>query len=268
MTLDILICSHDKGIVRIGDIFHAPQEGVRYIVSYQYSDERYLELIPQEVLSRHDVSFFKYKGQGLSANRNLALEKSTADLVLYADDDARLIDTTFSTIRETFAKHPEIDIACFQVSTYTGKMLKDYPIHSHILTDVPKSYAISTIEMAFRREKVQHVVRFDERFGLGTKFLTCGEEEIWLKDALRAGLRIHYFPTKIVETSMLLKRALIYIDAGVQRSLGAISYYNYGKKAWWHCFKFAVNSTRKGYCHFLPLMRHMIEGIRYMQRTQ
>lgn len=267
MTLDILICSHDKGIVRINDIFLPPRQGVRYVVSYQYSDERYLELIPNELLSRTDVAFFKYKGQGLSANRNLALEQATADLIMYADDDARLLDSTFDTIKTTFEQHPEIDIACFQVSTYTGKMLKNYPEKSYRLTEMPKSYVVSTIEMVFRRKKVQHVIRFDERFGLGTKFLTCGEEEIWLKDALRNGLNIHYFPKKIVETSMLLKRSLIFVDAGVQRSFGAISYYTYGSKAWWYCFKFAFDSTRKGYCHFFPMMRHLIEGIRYMKRT-
>ena len=59
--------------------------------------------------------------------------------------------------------------------------------------------------MVCRRTKVQGVVRFDERFGLGTKFLTCGEEEIWLEDAFRAKLQMRYFPIKTVETSTMLK---------------------------------------------------------------
>lgn len=268
MTLDVLICSHDKGIVRISDIFLPPHKGVRYVVSYQYSDERYLELIPQDLLSREDVVFHKYPGKGLSANRNLALAQATADLVMYADDDSRLLANTFEVAFSTFEKHPELDIACFQASTYTGKMLKDYPSTFSPLTTIPKEYNVSTIEMVFRRDKVQDTIHFDERFGLGTKFLTCGEEEIWFKDALQAGLRIAYFPTKIVETSMMLKRSLLYVEAGVQRSYGAISYYNYGKKAWWHCFKFAITSACKGYCHFVPFMRHLAEGIRFMERTQ
>lgn len=268
MTLDVLICSHDKGIVRISDIFLAPRQDVRYIVSYQYSDARYLELIPQDLLSREDVVLHKYQGKGLSANRNLALAQATADLVLYADDDTRLLENTFDVAFSTFEAHSELDIACFQASTYTGKMLKDYPSAPAPLTEMPKEYSVSTIEMVFRREKVQDSIHFDERFGLGTKFLTCGEEEIWFQDALRAGLKIAYFPTKIVETSMMLKRSLLYVEAGVQRSYGAISYYKYGKKAWWHCLKFALDSTRKGYCHFFPFMRHLAEGIRFMERTK
>ena len=67
MTLDILICSLNKGIVRIGDMLRPARENVRYIVSYQYTDDRYLELIPEELKQRTDVSVYKYRGQGLPA---------------------------------------------------------------------------------------------------------------------------------------------------------------------------------------------------------
>ena len=88
MTLDILICSLNKGVVRVQDVLLPPQEGVHYIVSYQYTDERYLDLIPRVLGSRSDVSIYTYKSKGLSANRNLALDKATSDIVMYADDDA------------------------------------------------------------------------------------------------------------------------------------------------------------------------------------
>ena len=39
MTLDILICSLNKGVVRIQDVLLPPQPNVHYIVSYQYTDE-------------------------------------------------------------------------------------------------------------------------------------------------------------------------------------------------------------------------------------
>ena len=88
--LDILICSLNKGIVRVDEMLNSPDERVRYIVSYQYTDERYLDLIPQELLERSDVTIYKHKGQGLSANRNLALEKATSELVMFVDDDTHI----------------------------------------------------------------------------------------------------------------------------------------------------------------------------------
>ena len=267
MTLDILICSLNKGIVRVQDVLLPPQENVRYIVSYQYTDERYLDLIPSAIEERSDVAVYKYKGQGLSANRNLALEKSTADIVMFADDDAHILPETPDKVTRRFEEAPSLDVAFFCASTYTGKPLKNYPEEDFDVIAIPKDYSISALEMAFRREKIQGRIRFDERFGLGTKFLTCGEEEIWLEDALRLKLHMHYYPEKIVETSTMLKKSLVYVDAGVQRSRGAITYYMNGHRAWWLCLKFAINGTRKGLCHFLPMMRHLTEGIRYMQRT-
>jgi len=267
MTLEILICSLNKGIVRVQDVLLPPREDVRYIVSYQYTDERYLELIPKSLSERTDVAVYKYKGQGLSVNRNLALDKATADIVMYADDDAHLLPETPRTVLQHFEQDASLDVAFFCASTYTGKPLKSYPQEEFDVLAMPASYSISALEMACRRVKVQGKIRFDERFGLGTKFLTCGEEEIWLEDALRAKLKIRYFPEKIVETSTMLKKSLIYVDEGVQRSRGAITYYMYGSRAWWQCFRFAFTSARNGYCHFFPMMRHLMEGIRYMKHT-
>lgn len=269
MDIEVLICSLNKGIVRVEDILLPPQTGLSYLVAFQYTDERYLDLIPEALRTRNDVRFFEFKGQGLSLNRNNALDRAQGDIILFADDDARFTNESFELIRETFAQHKDIDIAFFQANTYTGKPLKEYPKQETDLSgrETPL-YSISAIEMACLRSKVQGVIRFDERFGLGTKFLTCGEEEIWLEDARRAHLRMRYFPMKMVETSTLLKKQMLYVDAGVQRSFGAKAYYIYGNKAWGICFSFALNATRKGMAHFLPLMRHFAEGIKYIKRTK
>lgn len=267
MTLEILICSLNKGIVRVQDVLLPPREDVRYIVSYQYTDERYLDLIPKTLRQRGDIALFTYNGQGLSANRNLALDKATADLVMYADDDARLLPDTPDTVMRPFKEMPNLDVAFFCASTYTGKSLKNYPSDEFDMLSMPAQYTISTLEMVCRRKKVQGQIRFDERFGLGTKFLTCGEEEVWLEDALKAKLKIRYFPQKIVETSTMLKKSLIFVDAGVQRSRGAITYHMYGNRAWWQCLCFAARSAKNGYCHFFPMWKHLAEGIRFMKRT-
>jgi len=244
-----------------------PREGVRYIVSYQYTDERYLDLIPSSLKERADVTFYKYHGQGLSANRNLAIEKATSELVMFADDDTHILPEAIDSVRQIFSENRDLDIAFFRASTYTGKTLKNYPERPFDINRIPDSYAISTIEMVCRRTSIQGTIRFDERFGLGTKFLTCGEEEIWLQDALRAKLKMRYFPIKTVETSTMLKKSMIYVDAGVQRSRGAQTYYLYGSRAWWICFRFALKAASDRLCHFWPMMRHLCEGIRYMRRT-
>lgn len=264
MNFEVLICSFNKGIVKIDDVLLPPRKDVSYIVSYQYTDERYLDLIPASLSDRQDVRIYKYRGQGLSNNRNQAMSHANADVVLYADDDTRLCSDCFDRIEAAFRKYPETDVALFRVSTYIGRWLKEYP-EAEAAMHYPIPYSVSTIEMAFRRESVQGKIRFDERFGLGTKFLTSGEEDIWIYDAFRHGLTMHYFPEKIAETSMMLKQSMIYVDAGVQRSYGALNYYIYGRTAWFHCLKFSLRSTLKGYCHFVPMLKHLLEGVRYIK---
>ena len=127
MTLDILICSLNKGIVRIDDLLLPQRKDVRYIVSYQYTDERYLDLLPTSLALREDVLVSAHKGQGLSSNRNHALELAKADLVMFADDDARLTDSAVDYIFKIFNESSNIDVAFFRASTYTGKLLKNYP---------------------------------------------------------------------------------------------------------------------------------------------
>jgi glycosyltransferase involved in cell wall biosynthesis len=244
------------------------RDNVTYIIAYQYTDERFLELIPESLSEREDVSLYAYKGEGLSANRNFAMDKANADLVVFADDDARFTPESVDIAIKVFEEHPDMDVAFFKASTYTGRSLKEYPTEEREVLSIPEDYAISTLEMVMKRSRVQSVVRFDERFGLGTKFLTCGEEDIWLTDALRMKLKMRYFPKVIVQTSTLLKKSLVYVDAGVQRSKGAYMYYVYHHKAWIHCIRFSIASALKGYCHFWPIFKHMCEGIIYMQRNK
>ena len=268
MTLDILVCSINKGIVRVPALLLPKNESIRYIISYQYTDERFLELIPNELRDRSDVMLNVYKGQGLSANRNLAMDKAQADLVIFADDDARFTEESVAMAIRKFEEHNDIDVAFFKASTYTGRPLKEYPTEERIVTSIPSDYSISTLEMVVKRSKVQSVVRFDERFGLGTKFLTCGEEDVWLIDALRLNLKMRYFPEVLVQTSTLLKKSLVFVDAGVQRSRGAMMYYLYGNRAWLRTFQIAITSASKGLCHFWPMFKHMSEGIIYIRRTK
>ena len=267
LTIDILICSFNKGAVKVDQVILPPAEGVRYIISYQYTDERYLEMFPEGLKHRDDVTIFSYRGQGLSANRNQALSLAQSDIVFFADDDSRIDEATFRTLREVFSAHPDMDVAFFQAASYTGRLLKHYPAKECEVAGPPADYHLSSIEKACRRKSIQGRLRYDERFGLGTQFLTCGEEDVWVYDAARSKLTMRYFPRKIVETNMMLKQSMIYVDAGVQRSYGAFQYYIHGSMAFLHCFFFAFNSMRKGYAHFFPMLRHMAEGIRYMQQN-
>ena len=136
MTIDILICSINKGIVKVPDVLLHQIKGVRYVISYQYTDERYLDLIPKELTDRKDVVFYQYKGEGLSANRNLAMDKAKSDLLIFAEDDARFSESSIKLVFDIFEKRPDLDVAFFTASTYTGKLLKKYPVQERVVKEL------------------------------------------------------------------------------------------------------------------------------------
>ena len=268
ISVEVLICTINKGVVRILDNLMPPRNDVKYIVSYQYTDERYLDLVPTALVEREDVFFVKRKGKGLSNNRNFALSLAKGDIVIFADDDARYSEESFNVIKQTFESHPDLDVAFFQASTYTGRTLKKYPLEEFDYENRPKEIEISALEMACRRKSIQGKLLFDERFGLGKDCLTCGEQDVWLIEAERMGLKMRYFPRKVVETSTLLKQQMIYVDAGVQRSFGAIAYFRYGIRAYIYCFRFAFNAACNGMCHFVPMFCQMMRGISFLRHNK
>lgn len=267
LTLDILICTMNTRIVRMTDLLMPQQENVHYVVSFQYTKDDYLKLIPENLINRSDVTFVKLRGEGLSANRNNALKYAQSDLVYLIDDDIRFLPSTVNTILEAFENNTDIDIALFKTKTYMSRDLRQYE-------DVQRDYKtfkdllpVLTIEMVCRRKKVQGILSFDSRFGLGSHYLSCYEEQIWLENARRKGLTIRYFPKEIIQTSAIFLSRLIFVDTKVQRSFGALLYYVYGMLAYEKAFQFAFASFHKKMAHFLPLFNHMLQGIIYIKNT-
>lgn len=133
---------------------------------------------------------------GLSASRNIAIKSSQADIILFSDDDvkhtAKYAENIINAFRETDA-----DIITFKIKTPDNEEFKEYKRKpfSHNKLSI---FKVNSIEIAAKRKSlVEKKIFFDEAFGLGSKFKT-GEENIFLFDALKAGLKIAFHPETIV----------------------------------------------------------------------
>ncbi|MDO5558739.1 MAG: glycosyltransferase [Oscillospiraceae bacterium] len=155
--------------------------------------------------NNNSVKQFKHNGKniywidsqerGLSKSRNLALSNSSSDICILADDDEVFCDNYENVIISAFKKWNEYDLISFQVQGIE-EMFKKY---SNIGYDVNylKSMKIASVEIAFKIESVKkYNILFDELLGAGTKFL-MGEENAFLWNCLRSGLKIRYNPEEI-----------------------------------------------------------------------
>lgn len=267
--LQILICTHNAGICNIPHILLPECEGVGYVVSMQYSEPKYLDLIPEVLKSRNDITLCTLAGKGLSANRNNAILHATADLCVIADDDVRYTLRDLQRIEAEHQAHPDADIILFQALDPQGNLLKNYPQHPFDYHHQPKGYFTSSIEITFKREHIKSTP-FDLRFGLGSGKIGAGEEEVWLNALHRkAGCTIKYLPIPIVQTTETPQGGANFATRPeMQRAKGAVLYYIHGWSAWLRCLKTCWCTARKvKEAHFFTLLCNTAKGILYIIKT-
>lgn len=190
--LQVMICTCGAdGIERVSKGRHPRMPETEYLVSWQTDGSTPL---PAE-LERPDMKIFRTATKGLSVNRNHALGKATAPLLLISDDDVDYTEEMLRHVIEAFGKNPDCDVLAFKYES-AGGVKKSYPEESFPLTDPPKGYYVSSIEIAMRREAIQGKIWFNEWFGIGALF-PAGEEDVFLHDCKASGIRGRYIPATI-----------------------------------------------------------------------
>lgn len=192
--LQVLICTYGReGLQRVAAASHPRLEGVEYLVCFQNPDSEEIDFL--EKLKREDFKIITTFTKGLSINRNIALSQASAPLLLISDDDADYTANGLKTVIDSFKDNPESDIICFQYDSFSSRKL--YPKESVNISQPPKGYFISSIEIAMRRESVQGRIWFNENFGIGATF-PSGEEDVFVQDCLDLGLKGIFIPKTIV----------------------------------------------------------------------
>lgn len=130
--------------------------------------------------------------RGLSKSRNKALENAKGTHCLICDDDEVLADNYERLIMDTFNDNPGYDILCFKFQLEG----KEFPAHSYKIGYL-SALRITSWQIAFKKDSItKNNIRFDENFGSGTP-AGSGEENIFLYDCLKKGLKIKYVPVLI-----------------------------------------------------------------------
>lgn len=192
VILQVLISTYgEEGIRRVAAASHPRAGGVEYIVSWQDSDG--VE-VPRSLV-RDDFRIFRTVTKGLSKNRNNALSRVSAPLALISDDDVDFSVSGLTCVIRSFCENKDADIITFRYASESSA--KRYPAASFSLSDPPKGYFVSSIEIAFRTDSVRGKLWFNENFGIGGTF-AAGEEDIFIKDALDKGLKGIFIPEVIV----------------------------------------------------------------------
>lgn len=138
---------------------------------------------------------YNYQEKGLSKSRNRAIENSNADICIIADDDLVYERGYKEIIKEGYRKYPDADIITFYVDNIDADRRKIKRKEGKI--NFVKSMRIQSVQITFKRQSIiDKGIKFNENFGSGTE-LYMGEENIFLIECLKKGLKIYYIPITI-----------------------------------------------------------------------
>lgn len=156
--------------------------------------------------------------RGLSVSRNMAISESNANICLLCDDDEIFINNLEKVILDTYKHNPSADIICFSLDCPGFTMPKRKKRLYFI-----SALKITSWQVSFRRERIiEKNLSFDTRFGSGTP-IGSGEENIFLYDAIKAGLTAIYVPIHIGK--------LVPSESKWFNDFSKQSFENHGKKA-------------------------------------
>jgi glycosyltransferase involved in cell wall biosynthesis len=198
--LSILLSTINDRIYAAESILLQNFEDTEFIVVHQITDYDTADNY-QSFYAKFDSEKTKFiprfeKGTGRS--RNCAMENASGKLFYLCDDDLIFKKDFYSKIMQASEQFPSADIFTFKIETTENQPYKNYPSNSFTHT-IRSCATVSIVEMVIRRSAFQKgLVKFDERFGLGTKYNT-GEEFVMLSDGLKKGLIAVYVPEYLIQ---------------------------------------------------------------------
>lgn len=156
------------------------------LIAVNQCDRDYMD---SYIYAGHIFNIISSLSKGLSVSRNIALENSKADICVITDDDVVFENNYSSNIIQAYNELKDADIILFNV----GRSGYTYPIKAKKINTFSSLRAFSC-QITFKRESIiNNSIRFDENFGAGTHN-GGGEDNIFLIDCLRKGLKIYSYP--------------------------------------------------------------------------
>jgi len=143
----------------------------------------------------HRILCYSHEERGVGRSRNRALERATADIVLFSDEDIRYEKGYAETIIRQFEKNPNADMLLFNIDVIEER--RTYHIEKKHRVTWKNCGRYPTYSFAVRRAKLHAAgIKFDLNYGGGAKY-GCGEDSLFIMDCVRNGFKIYALPITI-----------------------------------------------------------------------
>lgn len=208
------------------------------------------------------VSVYSYNERGVGLSRNRAIEHSSGDILLFADDDIVYLNGYEEIITSEFEKHPEADGLFFNLNVCEDR--RTYYNNDYKRCHIWNAGRYPAYSIALRKSSFEGKgVKFSTLFGGGARY-SCGEDSIFIKDCLKAGIRMYRTPALIGEE---IPRPSTWFSGYNDKFFfdrGVMYHFLYGKLAWVFGARF-VFTKRQEMCREIPAKRAyrlLLDGIK------
>lgn len=137
------------------------------------------------------VRMISTRTKGVGINRNLAIQLSEAEILLFADDDIAYYDGALEGVEAAFRALPDADVIFFAIDMTRDGVVFDRRRNPVKRLRIWNSLKFGACRMAVRRDAiVKKRISFSTLFGGGGVY-SHGEDTVFICDCLRAGLKVY-----------------------------------------------------------------------------
>ena len=145
------------------------------------------------------VKLISTADRGVGKNRNKALTFASGEYILCADQDMIYADNYAEIVESAYKKCPDADIIVFNLEYLNRFTPGRNPGRKFKRIHFWNSMRYGTARVSMRRAAVEKAcLSFSVLYGGGAKY-SSGEDSLFIRDALRKGLKMFYCPVVIAK---------------------------------------------------------------------
>ena len=229
MGIQLLISAVDKDIAALIKQMNIRSDAVVVNQCDQYGHEEMED-------NGHKIQVFSMPERGVGLSRNTALLHACADICVFSDEDIVLSDDYEAKILKAYEELSDADMILVNVKvTPARRTYWNEDIHRINYRNYGRYPAYSIT--AKREPLLRANVHYSMLFGGGAKY-SNGEDSLFLKDCLKAGLKIYSHTICIGEETERESTWFSGYHEKFFRDRGVLYHYLYGKLALPLAFRF------------------------------
>lgn len=144
----------------------------------------------------HNILWISANERGIGLSRNTALMRASADIVLFADEDVVYEDGYAEKLISVYESHPGVDLILVGLDViYPDRVVSKNKTEHRVRTFNALRYG--AVHFSGLRERLwDKNMCFSLLFGGGARY-ACGEDNIFLTDAIKRGLKVWNVPIHV-----------------------------------------------------------------------